>query len=112
MTNTTETREQRADRYELLAKSFIRDTKFQSPDDEHLLNRSRRRIAIFETVITEAIMDARGINISWEDIATVLGLTTEEAINQFESQVNRHRELLREEDNFGLPRATCPQSFD
>ena len=112
MTNTTETREQRADRYELLAKSFIRDTKLQSPDDEHLLNRSRRRIAIFETVITEAIMDARGIDIAWEDIAIVLGLSTEEAINQFESQVNRHRELLREEDNFGLPRATCPQSFD
>ena len=70
------------------------------------------RIGIFSTVITEAIMDACDIDIAWEDIATVLGLTTEEAINQFESQVNRHRELLREEDNFGLPRATCPQSFD
>ncbi len=35
-----------------------------------------------------------------------------EAITQFESRVNRHRDLLREEDSFGLPRALCPQSFD
>ena len=66
MTNTTETREQRADRYELLAKSFIRDTKFQSPDDEHLLNRSRRRNSIFESMISKAIMDPRDIDTTWE----------------------------------------------
>ena len=41
------------------------------------------RIGIFSTVITEAIMDARDIDIAWEDNATVLGLSTEEAINQF-----------------------------
>jgi hypothetical protein len=41
-------------------------------------------------VIPDVIMDARDIDIAWEDIAT-----------QFESRVNRHRELLQKDDSFG-----------
>ena len=112
MTDITETKEERAARYEAIVEKYHREGGIESSPEEHLALRKRMRIGIFRTVITEAIMDARDIDIAWEDIATVLGLSTEEAITQFESQVNRHRELLREEDSFGLPRASCPKSFD
>jgi len=112
MTDITETKEERAARYEAFIEKYHREGGIESSHEEHLTLRKRMRIGIFSTVITEAIMDARDIDIAWEDIATVLGLSTEETITQFESRVNRHRDLLCEEDSFGLPRASCPQSFD